>query len=365
MLLPVTEDQFLAEYWQQKPLLCPRALPHFRSPLSAEELAGLAMEADVESRLVWQDAGAWQQRQGPFTAEHFQREGPWTLLVQRVDSWAPAVSALRNELPKVPRWRFDDVMVSFATDGAGVGPHFDRYDVFLLQGTGQREWRIGPHCDDTTTQLNENGLSLLPPFEPEEIYVLNAGDVLYLPPGIAHWGIARGNAITYSLGFRAPTLAELMARRTDAVLEHLSPSSLLEDGFAGLTPGQPGEITAEQLANARDAIHNAMDALDTNRWFGELVTEPGDALELYTESAGPQGDFVRLIPTTRIAWIAQTRHIDLFVMGEHTEIQREELECLVMLCRGDWLERRLMLDQADTLYHYLCSKSALTDEEIE
>ena len=144
MLLPVTEDQFLAEYWQQKPLLCPRALPHFRSPFSAEELAGLAMEADVESRLVWQDAGAWHQRQGPFTAEHFQREGPWTLLVQGVDSWAPAVSALRNALPKVPRWRFDDVMVSFATDGAGVGPHFDRYDVFPVCRDGQREWRIGP-----------------------------------------------------------------------------------------------------------------------------------------------------------------------------------------------------------------------------
>ena len=364
MLLPVTDEQFLAEYWQQKPLLCPNALPHFRSPLSAEELAGLSMEADVDSRLVWQETGAWQQQQGPFTAEHFQREGPWTLLVQGVDSWAPAVSALRNELPKVPRWRFDDVMVSFATDGAGVGPHFDRYDVFLLQGTGQREWRIGPHCDDTTPQLNENGLSLLPPFEPEEIYLLDVGDVLYLPPGVAHWGIARGNAMTYSLGFRAPTLAELTARRTDAVLDRLSSTSLLEDGYAGLTPGQPGEITAEHLANACDAIHNAMHALDTNRWFGELVTEPGDALELDAESAEPHGDFVRLIPTTRIAWTAQPRHIDLFVMGEHTEIQREELECLVALCRGDWLERKSMLDQADTLYQYLCLKGALTDEEI-
>ena len=115
MLLPVTEDQFLAEYWQQKPLLCPRALPNFRSPFSAEELAGLAMEADVESRLVWQDAGAWQPTTGPPSQRStFNVRGPWTLLVQGVDSWAPAVSALRNALPKIPRWRFDDVMVSFA-----------------------------------------------------------------------------------------------------------------------------------------------------------------------------------------------------------------------------------------------------------
>ena len=364
MLLPVTDEQFLAEYWQQKPLLCPKALPHFRSPITGDELAGLAMEPDVESRLVWQEAGIWQQQHGPFITENFQRKGPWTLLVQGVDSWSPEVSALRSELPIVPRWRFDDVMVSFATDGAGVGPHFDRYDVFLLQGTGQREWRIGPHCDDGTPQLNENGLSLLPPFETEEIYLLEAGDVLYLPPGIAHWGIARGNAMTYSLGFRAPTLSELAARRTDAVLERLSPTALLEDGFAGLNPGQPGEITAEHLANARDAIHNAMDALDTNRWFGELVTEPGDDHELDSESLNPQDDFVRLSPTTRIAWTAQAQHIDLFVMGEHTEIPTEELKYLVTLCRGDWLERTSMLEEADTLYQYLCQKGALTDEEI-
>ena len=204
MRLPVTTEQFLAEYWQQKPLLCPQALPHFHSPITAEELAGLAMEPDIDSRMVWQDSGVWHQQTGPFAENAFRGEMPWTLLVQGVDRHHPGVSALRNTLPPLPRWRFDDVMVSFATDRAGVGPHFDRYDVFLLQGAGRREWRIGPHCDDETPQLQENGLNLIQPFEAAETYVLEPGDVLYVPPGIAHWGVALGQAITYSLGFRAP-----------------------------------------------------------------------------------------------------------------------------------------------------------------
>ena len=117
-------------------------------------------------------------------------------------------------------------MVSYATDGAGVGPHFDRYDVFLLQGSGRREWRLGPHCDDNTPQLSENGLSLIPPFKSEDTFILEPGDVLYVPPGAAHWGIARGSCMTYSLGFRAPSVANLLARRVDRVLERLSDAAL-------------------------------------------------------------------------------------------------------------------------------------------
>ena len=212
MRLPVTTEQFLAEYWQQKPLLCQQALPRFQSPITAEELAGLAMESDIDSRIVWQDSGVWHQQAGPFGEDAFQGEIPWTLLVRGGDRHHAGVSILRNKLPPLPRWRFDDVMVSFATDHAGVGPHFDRYDVFLLQGTGRREWRIGPYCDDETPQLQENGLNLIPPFEPSETYVLEPGDVLYVPPGVAHWGLALGEAITYSLGFRAPSVGDLMAR---------------------------------------------------------------------------------------------------------------------------------------------------------
>ena len=364
MRLPVTTEQFLAEHWQQKPLFCPQALPNFQSPISAEELAGLAMEPDIDSRMVWQETGVWHQQAGPFAEHAFQGEMPWTLLVQGVDRYHPGVSALRNTLPPLPRWRFDDVMVSFATDQAGVGPHFDRYDVFLLQGVGRREWRIGPHCDDDTPQLQENGLNLIPPFEAVETYVLEPGDALYVPPGVAHWGVALGEAITYSLGCRAPSVADLMARRTDEILEQISTTSLLEDGGSLLSPSRPGEITAEHIANARDAINNALDALDSGRWFGEVVTEVGEDLDNTRLPAALQADQVRLHPATRIAWREREDSIDVFVDGGHFEAPLSALEHLMALCNGDWIQRRELIDGTETLFDMLCETGSLTDEDL-
>ena len=345
MILPISESQFLAQYWQKKPLLCPQALRQFESPLSPEELAGLAMEPDIESRLVWQQKGVWRQRNGPFEENEFKGTEPWTLLVQRVDHWHDAVAALRQTLPALPRWRFDDVMVSYATDGAGVGPHFDRYDVFLLQGSGRREWRIGPTCDDDTPQLTENGLNLIPPFEADETYLLEPGDVLYVPPGVAHWGIAQGNSMTFSLGFRAPRVADLLARRVDAVLEQLADSALLEDGLTSNIPGRPGEITPAHLANARDAMHNAIDALDDGRWLAEVVTEctdhaDGHMVTLHSLQQPPLAppmapDRVRLKSACKVAWIERPRCVELFIDGELEEISLHSLEHIITLCQGD------------------------------
>ena len=241
-------------------------------------------------------------------------------------------------------------MVSFATNQAGVGPHFDRYDVFLLQGAGRREWRIGPHCDDETPQLQENGLNLIPPFEAEETYVLEPGDALYVPPGVAHWGVALAEAITYSLGFRAPSVGDLMARRTDAALELISTTSLLEDGASLHTPSRPGEITAEHIANARDAINNALDALDSGRWFGEVVTESGEDPDNTHLQAALQGDRVCLHPATRIAWREREDSIDVFIDGGHFEVPLSALEHLMALCNGDWIQRRELIDAAETLF---------------
>ena len=364
MHLPVTTEQFLAEYWQQRPLLCQQALPNFQSPITAEELAGLAMEPDIDSRMVWQDAGVWHQQDGPFSEHAFQGAVPWTLLVQGVDRCDSRVSILRNTLPPLPRWRFDDVMVSFATDQAGVGPHFDRYDVFLLQGSGRREWRIGPHCDDETPQLQENGLNLIPPFEPVETYVLEPGDVLYVPPGVAHWGVALGEAITYSLGFRAPPVGDLMARRTDAALELMSATSLLEDGAAAHKTARPGEFTAEHVANARDAINNALDALDSGRWFGEVMTEGGGDPDHTYPLDAPQGDQLRLHPATRIAWRERESTIDMFIDGEHFEVPLNSLKPLMALCSEEWVQRRELAEATETLFAALRETGALTDEDF-
>ena len=361
MKLPVSEAQFFSKYWQNKALFCPGAMTNFVSPLSPEELAGLAMEPDAESRMVWQSSGAWQQQTGPFSESDFQRQGPWTLLVQSVDQWLDEVAVLKHGLPSIPTWRFDDVMVSYATDGAGVGPHFDRYDVFLLQGLGQREWRLGPQCDDNTPQLSESGLSLIPPFEAEEIFILEPGDVLYVPPGVAHWGIARGPCMTYSLGFRAPSVADLLARRIDRVLERLSESALLEDGPGTTIPARPGEITAAHIANARDAMHNAIDALDDQRWLGEVVTDIDD--EGGNETPAPhiaiRPDLVKLHSGTRLAWRERSDRIDLFINGDYHAVPLGALTYAIALCQGDSLDRETLAREASELYDILTKQDAL------
>lgn len=365
MILPVSEARFLSEYWQQKPLLCPKAITDFQSPLTAEELAGLAMEPEAQSRLIWQSNGVWQQQPGPFQERDFNKEVPWTLLVQHVDHWFNEVAALKSILPTIPHWRFDDVMVSYATDGAGVGPHFDRYDVFLLQGAGQREWRLGPYCDESTPQLSENELNLILPFEPENTFILEPGDVLYVPPGIAHWGVARGPCMTYSLGFRAPPVARLMARRVDHVLERLSESALLEDGFTAALSPRPGEITAAHLANAKDAIHNAIDALDDQLWLGEVVTETSDTDwdNLHLQDALLDQGAVKLHAGTRLAWTQQPHRVDLFLYGTHHTLPLRELPHLITLCGGNPIDRTVLEREAGALYGLLLDNDALISEQ--
>jgi 50S ribosomal protein L16 3-hydroxylase len=360
--LPISESRFLREYWQQKPLLLPQALPGFSSPLSAEELAGFAMESFVESRLVAKSHGVWTQQAGPFNAQDFDRDDEWTLLVHGLDQWHAGVAALRTHVDFLPRWRFDDIMVSYAIDGAGVGPHFDRYDVFLLQGDGSREWRVGGHCDDDTPQLQANGLTLISEFEPTDTYLLAPGDILYIPPGIAHWGIARGTSLTFSLGFRAPSIADLLAHRADNLLELLATTSLLED-MPDLPPGRPGEITLEHIRNAKDALANASDALDNHRWFGETVTREraSEADDFFDSQLSLTGPCVRLSGRTRVAWTEREQHLDVFINGETFEVPSSAIHNLMALCRQEHLVLAHLADADETLLTALVAMGAIED----
>ena len=185
-----------------------------------------------------------------------------------------------------------------------------------------------------------------------------------MPPGVAHWGVALGEAITYSLGFRAPSVGDLMARRTDETLERISTNSLLEDGASLHASSRPGEITAEHIANARDAINNALDALDSGRWFGEVVTEVGEDLDNTHLPAALQADQVRLHPAIRIAWREREDRIDVFINGSHFEAPLNALEHLMALCNGDWIQRCELIDATETLFETLCETGALTDEDL-
>ena len=246
--------KFLRDYWQQKPLLIRNPWREWLEPVEADELAGLACEPGVEARLLEQHRDGWVLEHGPFAEDRFAALGavPWTLLVQAVDQHVPAVATLIDPVRFIPDWRIDDVMVSYASDGGGVGPHFDQYDVFLVQGAGRRRWGIGGLCDAATPQVDRGGLALLADFQPSAEWVLEPGDILYLPPGIAHNGVALGDGcVTYSIGFRAPSRRELLAGWSDAVLDSEDPAEARYADPGLPTQPNPGEITPAAL----DALH--------------------------------------------------------------------------------------------------------------
>ncbi len=211
LLNNLTPSEFLAEYWQKKPLLIKNAIPNFTGLLSPEELAGLACEEDVQARIVQKKSDKWLVKNGPFDDADFTRlpNKDWTLLVQSVNHYLPEATALLNQFDFIPKARLDDLMVSYAPNGGGVGAHVDSYDVFLLQGSGQRHWKISSQTD--LSLIEDAPLKILKNFVSEQEWILEAGDMLYLPPQIAHWGVAVGNhCMTYSIGFRAPKQDELM-----------------------------------------------------------------------------------------------------------------------------------------------------------
>lgn len=268
---------FLRDYWQQKPLLIRQAWDSWTNPVDPDELAGLACENMVHSRIITRSDQAWELEHSPFPESRFTRPSrdPWTLLVQSVDHHLPSVAALLDPFRFVPNWRVDDVMVSYAVDGGGVGPHFDHYDVFLVQGLGRRRWEIGALCDDDTPLMPHDGLRLLADFEATEEWILEPGDILYVPPRVAHRGIAVGDdCMTYSVGFRAPSRAELIEAWADDMGADLTDCDRYDDPSLAQQEN-PGEINAEAIARLQAMIaETLMEPRRFARWFGQYNTAP-------------------------------------------------------------------------------------------
>ena len=311
----LTPAQFMRRHWHKKPLLVRQAIPNFQPPVLRPEMFALAAEESVESRLVQQIKGGWKLRHGPFARRSLpamsQRE--WTLLVQGADLHNDAVHQLMQQFRFVPEARLDDLMISYATDGGGVGPHFDSYDVFLLQAHGRRRWRIGRQKDLT---LKEGiPLKVLAEFEPEEEFVLEPGDMLYLPPRYAHDGIAEGECMTYSIGFRAPARAEL----AQELLVRLSEDAAEDEQVQMYRDAkqeavaEPGAIPAELQAFAKEALERALSQpLALERALGEYLTEPKPNVWFEASDGGAMLEAVRLDRRTRMMYDAQ--HI--FINGE-------------------------------------------------
>jgi 50S ribosomal protein L16 3-hydroxylase len=313
----LTPQQFMKRHWQKKPLLVRNAIPGFVPCLNRTELVALAGQEGVESRLIVDSAKGWRMKHGPLTKRSLPpfSQKKWTFLVQGVDLHHDGVHALMQQFRFVPDARLDDLMISYATDGGGVGPHFDSYDVFLLQAHGQRRWRIGRQ-KDLSLQPGVP-LKILQNFEAEEEFVLNPGDMLYLPPKYAHDGIAEGECMTWSIGFRVPQQGELarelLLGLADEAFDGLGEALYRDPNQPAVT--SPAAIPAALVGFAHQVVDKALKNPDLlNSLLGEYLTEPKSNV-WFEGSAALAPDLalgVRLDRRTKMMY--DDRHI--FINGE-------------------------------------------------
>ncbi|MDW3095624.1 MAG: cupin domain-containing protein [Gammaproteobacteria bacterium] len=342
-------ETFLSQYWQKKPLLIRNALPNFESPVSAEILAGLACEDGVESRLIIKNNESWQLQHGPFTDEIFSTlpESGWTLLVQAVDHYIPQAAELLEKFNFIPRWRIDDLMMSYASNGGGVGAHYDNYDVFLIQTGGQRQWQIGGIYNESSATNNELPVKILTDFQPTVSWTLNPGDILYLPPGIGHNGIALGDGcITCSVGFRAPSHSEILREYTDYIGDQLTESSRYQDPDLA-SQSNSGEISDQTLEKIEQILSQYLQNPEMiSDWFGRYITTPKyqqlNDLEIHqSEHSYSQADLKNYFASnhylvrnesSRFAFNLKEKHNHLYVDGVHIVTHANSNQLVELLC---------------------------------
>lgn len=351
----ITPEAFLANYWQKRPVLLQQTLTNVALPtLSPDELAWLATQPDVESRIVFTERTgsqeAYRVEHGPFDETYLRKlpASDWTILVHDVDKHLPELAAWFAQVPFIPKWRIDDLMVSFAAPGGSVGPHKDNYDVFLCQDVGTRHWRVS---EDRSLPQDENSsdLALLRPFAEMVMYDCTQGDVLYLPPGIAHWGIAADKCMTFSIGMRAPDKLELAVCAARVLSHHLVNE-----------PGQPEErddefyadpdLLSDECCGARissrslerlfeqDLIDRSVDLATAAIIFGSQVTDP----KAWLDPDQPSDQEIRLVSTgdkalsahgmARFAWYQDSDTGIVFVNGQARESNRVCTQFFRQLC---------------------------------
>lgn len=358
-LAGLSRAQFLRRHWQKKPLLARNALRAHAAAVTRNQLFELAGRAGVESRIVTSERGRWQVRHGPFARSEIRRlpRSGWTLLVHGVDLELPAAARLLREFAFLPYARLDDVMVSYAAPGGGVGPHFDSYDVFLVQGSGERRWRVSRQQD--LDVVADAPLRILRRFSPEREWTVGPGDVLYLPPRCAHEGVALSECITYSIGFRAPDAQELGRRFLDFLQDGLA----LEGRYAdpGLTPTRnPGRIPAALLDwSARTLARLRWSQRDLAQFVGLALTEPKSTVVF--ERPAPRltpAAFVREIERRGVELALSTRMLyrgrDIFINGERFRAGAAAAHTLAKLADARELAPRLHFDAAasELLYEW-------------
>ncbi|MEE9334063.1 MAG: cupin domain-containing protein [Granulosicoccaceae bacterium] len=328
----LSTQQFLDKYWQKKPLLIRQAFPDFQTPISADELAGLSLEEDIASRIIKEsEPGQFMLAHGPFEESIYSELGTanWSLLVSDVDKHIPDLASWLTPFQFLPAWRIDDLMISFAPDGASVGAHVDQYDVFLLQGSGVRRW----HYDSGVTTLKESAenteLRIIDSFKPDHSADLQPGDMLYLPPGVAHHGIAVGDdCTTWSIGFRAPSHSSIVNEFATQLMESFTHSRYLDPP---LKPAVAGELHPNAIKTFIDVWRNSIKIDDEQLALmcGKLVTQ-NTHIDKLEPNGSPPDDDAQLItnPFSLMTYSCVGDTAVLFANGEQFDCSLEMAKSL-------------------------------------
>jgi 50S ribosomal protein L16 3-hydroxylase len=336
LLNGLTPAQFLAEYWQKKPLLIKQAIPHFKGLLDANELAGLACEEEVQARIVQFKKSQWSVKNGPFDERDFAKLGTkdWTLLVQSVNHYLPEAADLLAQFNFIPHARLDDLMVSYAPTGGGVGAHVDSYDVFLLQGSGKRNWKISAQKD--LSLIEGAPLRILKHFNAEQEWTLEAGDMLYLPPQIAHSGVSESDdCMTYSIGFRAPKTQELQHEFLSYLQDHLTADDLYSD--PDLTYQQhPAEIGDEMVSKVSEMLQKmSWNKTHVAEFLGLYLTEPKMDVLFAPNKKITQSEFVKHLAQKPLLLSLKSQLLfvqqDFYLNGEKLHVPADLIACMQSL----------------------------------
>jgi 50S ribosomal protein L16 3-hydroxylase len=349
----ISEQEFLTDYWQKKPLLIKQALPNFISPIAPEELAGLSLEEEFESRLITGSTTSrqWSLTQGPFSEATFETlpEKEWTLLVQGVDRQLDEIHDLIQHFDFIPRWRFDDVMISYAAQGGSVGPHFDYYDVFLLQGNGQRHWTLSSQFCILDNYLEGVPLRIMDKFVPEQTLITEPGDILYVPPKIAHHGVSMSDdCTTLSFGYRSYSIQEMF----DNLDTHNTHNQYYQDPIWDNT-NMPALIpdSAIQVANKTSEIS----AIDFAKFVTKLDTLDVQILQQfeYTQQGieFEPGQVYQLHSACKIAYLLLDKEIQIFLNGLLIKTEETDVKKLIDFCNKRTLSANNLPNLAQQLFN--------------
>ncbi|MFY8273444.1 JmjC domain-containing protein [Pseudoalteromonas sp. SSDWG2] len=354
----LTQQEFLSQYWQKKPLLIKGGFKSFEDPLEPDELAGLAMEEGIESRIVTNHDG-WQCTNGPFEDFSPLSNENATLLVQAVDHWHPDAAQLLEPFRFIPNWRIDDLMVSYSTVGGGVGPHLDQYDVFIIQGLGKRHWRVG-NVDKSIQQFSANkGLLQVGQFDAVIDVILEPGDILYIPPSAPHEGYATEAAMNYSVGFRAPNQTDLLSAFADHLIDHDLGQSRYTDASLTLRDSC-GQLQQNEIEHLRALVTDAINDDDVFlRFIAEHISAPKhdkDLLPLDDEiDESSVSNYLHNYPYLykagglRCIYIEQDESVMLGVEGHSFNMPIMHLTAVQALCDQPQVQTPLILEHTHCL----------------